>query len=284
MADLNGPERINEAALKELEKRLSKLEPQLVKSVISWLEKFRTTSGNIVRTQSNSDRVAAFQKAMIKFLQKSGYYEMVSLYVKNFDFISASEKAVHLELNGIKLDNKFVNVYRNLAVKKVIDDMTKTGLKKSLINPLRNELFIAVNQGSSLRDVITSISGQLATTEQRAGIVRKLSIQSSRDALLQYDGVVNEAVRKQFKMPYVFYVGSLVKDSRAQCERWVNYDKEGKIGVIAFEDLESEIMWAEDNGSGMIPNTTPENFCQNRGGFNCRHQAYPIRMPKKSAQ
>jgi len=282
--DLNAPERINEAALKELEKRLSKLEPQLVKSVISWLEKFRTTSGNIVRTQSNTDRVAAFQKAMIKFLQKSGYYEMVSLYVKNFDFISASEKAVHLELNGIKLDNKFVNVYRNLAVKKVIDDMTKTGLKKSLINPLRNELFIAVNQGSSLRDVITSISGQLETTEKRAGIVRKLSIQSSRDALLQYDGVVNEAVRKQFKMPYVFYVGSLVKDSRAQCERWVNYDKEGKIGVIAFEDLEDEIMWAEDNGSGMIPNTTPENFCQNRGGFNCRHQAYPIRMPKKSTQ
>jgi len=281
MADLNAPERINEKALKELEKRLAKLEPKLVKDVIAWLEKFRTTSGNIVRTKSNTDRVAAFQKAMIRFLQKSGYYEMVSLYVKNFDLISEADKAVHLELNGIKLDNKFVNVYRNLAVKKVIDDMTKTGLKKSLINPLRNELFIAVNQGSSLRDVITSISGQLATNEQRAGIVRKLSIQSSRDALLQYDGVVNEAVRKQFKMPYVFYVGSLVKDSRPQCERWVNYDKEGKIGVIAFADLEDEILWADDNGSGMIPATTPENFCQNRGGYNCRHQCYPIRMPKK---
>jgi hypothetical protein len=31
----------------------------------------------------------------------------------------------------------------------------------------------------------------------------------------------------------------------------------------------------------MIPNTTPENFCQNRGGFNCRHICYPIRRPKE---
>jgi len=27
----------------------------------------------------------------------------------------------------------------------------------------------------------------------------------------------------------------------------------------------------------MIPDTTPENFCQNRGGYNCRHIAYPVR-------
>lgn len=277
--DLNEPERINEAAIKALEKQLSKLEPKVVKDVISWVEKFRTTNGNIVRTQSNTDRVAAFQKAMIKFLQKSGYFEMVSLYVKNFDLISASEKAVHLELNNIKLDNKFVNIYRNLAVKKVIDDMTKTGLKQSIINPLKNELFIAVNQGSSLRDVIKSITGHLETTEKRAGIVRKLAIQSSRDALLQYDGVVNEAVRKQYNMPYIMYVGSLVKDSRQQCERWVNETKNGKLGIIAFADLEEEILWAETMGSGMIPNTTPENFCQNRGGYNCRHQCYGIRLP-----
>jgi hypothetical protein len=40
-------------------------------------------------------------------------------------------------------------------------------------------------------------------------------------------------------------------------------------------------MWADANGTGMIPNTTPENFCQNRGGFNCRHIAYPVRNPNK---
>ena len=54
-------------------------------------------------------------------------------------------------------------------------------------------------------------------------------------------------------------------------------NKNGKLGLLLFEDLEEEIAWAENNGTGMIPNTTPENFCQNRGGFNCRHIAYPVR-------
>jgi len=36
-----------------------------------------------------------------------------------------------------------------------------------------------------------------------------------------------------------------------------------------------------DNGTGFIPETTPENFCQNRGGYNCRHTCYPVRNPNK---
>ena len=103
-------------------------------------------------------------------------------------------------------------------------------------------------------------------------------MQASRDALLQYDGVVNEAVRKVYKMDALLYVGSIVKDSRAQCERWVRETKNGKLGLILFEDLQDEIDWADNNGTGMIPNTTPENFCQNRGGYNCRHIAYPVRL------
>jgi len=155
--------------------------------------------------------------------------------------------------------------------------MQGQGLTTTLINPLKQELLVAVNQGSSLTDVVTSIAGQLTTTEARQGVLKRISLQASRDALLQYDGVVNEAVRKVYKMDALLYVGSIVKDSRKQCEQWVNETKNGKLGLLLFEDLEDEISWAEDNGTGMIPNTTPENFCQNRGGFNCRHIAYPVR-------
>jgi hypothetical protein len=62
-----------------------------------------------------------------------------------------------------------------------------------------------------------------------------------------------------------------------QCEEWVNFEENGKKGLILFEQLEEQILFAENEGTGMIPNTTPENFCQNRGGYNCRHIAYPVR-------
>ena len=275
--DFNKPERINDKALEILQKRFDKVEPKFVKQVVDWVNKFRTTSGNLVRSKENLARLGSFKTAVNRFLEKAGYNVMVSGFLENFDEIGANTQLAQQELNGIDITKSFLNPFKRYAVNNVIAAMQGQGLNVNLINPLKNELLIAVNQGSSLTDVVTSIAGQLTTTEARQGVLKRISLQASRDALLQYDGVVNEAVRKSYKMDALLYVGSIVKDSRAQCERWVNETKNGKLGLILFEDLQDEINWADNNGTGMIPDTTPENFCQNRGGYNCRHIAYPVR-------
>jgi hypothetical protein len=275
--DFNKPERINDKALEILQKRFNKVEPKFVKQVVDWVNKFRTTSGNLVRSKENIARLSSFKTAVNRFLEKAGYNVMVSGFLENFDEIGANTQLAQQELNGLDITKSFLNPFKRYAVNNVIAAMQGQGLNVNLINPLKNELLIAVNQGSSLTDVVTSIAGQLTTSEARQGVLKRISLQASRDALLQYDGVVNEAVRKSYKMDALLYVGSIVKDSRAQCERWVSETKNGKLGLILFEDLQSEIDWADNNGTGMIPDTTPENFCQNRGGFNCRHIAYPVR-------
>ena len=275
--DFNKPERINDKALEILQKRFDKVEPRFVKQVVDWVNKFRTTSGNLVRSKENLARLSSFKTAVNRFLEKAGYNVMVSGFLENFDEIGANTQLAQQELNGIDITKSFLNPFKRYAVNNVIAAMQGQGLNVNLINPLKNELLIAVNQGSSLTDVVTSIAGQLTTSEARQGILKRISLQASRDALLQYDGIVNEAVRKSYKMDALLYVGSIVKDSRLQCEEWVNYDKNGKKGLILFEELEEQIRFAENEGTGMIPDTTPENFCQNRGGYNCRHIAYPVR-------
>jgi hypothetical protein len=281
MADLDKPYKITERVNGILEKTLNTVEPKFVKQVVEWVSKFQTSSGNLTRSKSNKDRIATFKTAIERHLQRAGYYDMISKFLVGFDEMSAAQTEIQQDLNAISLTKSFLNTFKRVAINQVITNMEKQGLLQSLINPLRNQLNIAVNQGSSLADTVQSIRGQLETTEKRQGILKKLSLQSTRDALGQYDGTVNEAVRKTYKLDAILYVGSLVKDSRAQCERWTQYMDNGKRGLILFEQLEQEIMWADANGTGMIPNTTPENFCQNRGGFNCRHVAYPVRNPNK---
>ena len=281
MADLDKPYKITERVNGILEKTLNTVEPKFVKQVVEWVGKFQTSSGNLTRSKSNKDRIATFKTAIERHLQRAGYYDMISQFLVGFDEMSAAQTEIQQDLNAISLTKSFLNSFKRVAINDVITNMEKQGLLTSLINPLRNQLNIAVNQGSSLADTVASIRGQLETTEKRQGILKKLSLQSTRDALGQYDGTVNEAVRKTYKLDAILYVGSLVKDSRAQCERWTQYMDNGKRGLILFEQLEQEIMWADANGTGMIPNTTPENFCQNRGGFNCRHVAYPVRNPNK---
>jgi len=281
MADLDKPYKITERVNGILEKTLNTVEPKFVKQVVEWVGKFQTSSGNITRSKSNKDRIATFKTAIERHLQRAGYYDMISKFLVGFDEMAVAQTEIQQDLNAISLTKSFLNSFKRVAINQVITNMEKQGLLTALINPLRNQLNIAVNQGSSLSDTVASIRGQLETTEKRQGILKKLSLQSTRDALGQYDGTVNEAVRKTYKLDAILYVGSLVKDSRAQCERWTQYMDNGKRGLILFEQLEQEIMWADANGTGMIPNTTPENFCQNRGGFNCRHVAYPVRNPNK---
>jgi hypothetical protein len=281
MADLNQPFKITEKANAYVEKTLGKVEPKFVQQVVDWINKFSTTNGRIIRTDANIARVGAFRTAVERFLKRAGYSEMVANYLTGFDAMANAQQEIHKDLNGIELKKSFINTFKTNAIQNVITAMEGQGLQQSLVNPLKQELFIAVNQGSSLTDVVQSISKQLTTTEQRQGVLKRIALQSSRDALGQYDGVVNEAVRNVYKLDALLYVGSLVKDSRPQCERWVNYMDNGKLGLILFDQLQDEIDWALTNGTGFIPETTPENFCQNRGGYNCRHTCYPVRNPNK---
>jgi len=64
----------------------------------------------------------------------------------------------------------------------------------------------------------------------------------------------------------------LIEDSRKQCVRWVGKE------ILLFSDLQSEIEWAFNNGTGMNKSTTPDTFAIYRGGYNCRHEAIPTKV------
>ena len=73
MADLNSTNRIIDKALTQLSKSINKVEPRFAKLIIEWVNKFNTSSGNIIRSKSNTQRLSGFQKAIERFAIRSGY-------------------------------------------------------------------------------------------------------------------------------------------------------------------------------------------------------------------
>lgn len=278
MADLKGAYKIINSALDELKKRVGIVEPRFNEFILEWVSKFDTSSGNIVKSKRNKDRLKKFQDAVERYLISSGYNKMVNEFLVNFDDLADNQRSVQKELNGIKITADFLNPYKRWGIQTTINNMQGQGLDIAIVQQLTDQMFASVYQGGSLRDLLKAMELQLQTTDERSGLVTKLVTQSGRDVLGQYNGKVNEAVRKTYKMDGILYVGSLVKDSRPQCERWVGPGEFGVNGLLAFENLPKEISWALDNGTGFIKDTTPETFCQNRGGYSCRHDAYPVRL------
>jgi len=277
MTNTNDKNKLIKKTLKAFRKSVSKSEPAFAKLIIEWVSKFKTTNGNISQSKYNRTRLAGFRKAVDRYLLRSGYDSAVTGFIEAYNPLSNEIRAVHKDLNNIKVTKEFVNRYKTFAISQTLDGLKRQGLNQSLVNPVRNQLFIAVANGASLEQTITSLSTQLISTPDKNGRLMSNSIQVSRDALGQYEGTVNEGIATQFGLDAYLYIGSLIDDSRPQCERWVNWDKHGKKGLILREELQEQLKWAENNGTGLIQGTEPDTFAINRGGYNCRHTAYPVR-------
>ena len=279
MADLNKAYKIINAALEQLKSKVGIIEPRFNDFIIDWVKKFDTSGGDLNRTEKNKDRLKTFRRAMERFLLESGYNSMVTNFVRNFDELEANQQAVQKSLSGLKITKDFLSPFTQWAIEKTISEMQGQGLSLALAGPLQDELFTSIYQGGSLQDLLKSLDGKLNSTDERSGLMNRLITQAGRDALGQYNGVVNGAIRIKYKMDGIFYTGSLVRDSRPQCQRWTQeIETNGQLGLIPFVDIQAEIDWAYNNGTGMIPGTTPDNFERYRGGYNCRHDAYPVRL------
>jgi hypothetical protein len=122
------------------------------------------------------------------------------------------------------------------------------------------------------------LTAYVVGTPELNGLYSRYVKQISRDALGQFDGQINAIIADEFGLDAFRYVGSIIDDSRAQCVRWV-----GKR-ILEKSEMQSEIAWANNNGTGMIPGTNPDNFLVFRGGYNCRHRAIPFKLTKSQRE
>jgi hypothetical protein len=240
------------------------------------------TRGSLAATAVNR-----FEKRLTDVIEGNlGYRSEIRKYMTNFDKMDKLNIQVHKKLN--KIDIKGViklatkqqrelvggtvsEVMKN--IKSFPKDMLGDGLRQQFTKPIKKVLYQNIMQGKSqtaakkaLHDYIIGDKGKIGQLERHSG-------QLARDTLSQYDGAVNDMVREEFDLNGFKYIGSLVRDSRPQCQRWV------KMREIPMSILPAEL--ANSANRGQIPGTTKDNFATYRGGYNCQHQAIAIRIDKK---
>lgn len=248
----------------------------ILRRVNGLLSKFDVVDGRLVANETNNMLLAKLRKDIRKIVKNSSYQTKIDAYLRNFDTITELTEDIMLEGNGISMSKVNVNPLKREAIDNVVKGLIEpAAIDAGFEKPIRQALFNAVVLGQGVQETKKLLSNLIAGTSTKNGQLQRYVGQISRDAINRYDGQVNALVAKEYGLNAYRYVGSLVKDSRAQCVRWV-----GKR-VLPIDTLESEIEWAHNNGSGMVDGTTPENFSIFRGGWNCRHAAIPFRQPTK---
>lgn len=251
---------------------IPKSQKEVYAAISKLLLDFPREGGKIKFDAETTKLINDATKEIYKALNKSGYDSRVKMYLKDFDKIKQATIIEQKAVNNLNVATRNLNNIQRSAIQQTTNILVGNGLDANLIQPVKDVLLRSATSGMTIAQAETQLREVILGDAERLGKLERYATQVSRDSISQYDGMMQSRIAKDYELDGVSYEGSLIKDSRPQCIRWA--DK----GELAVADLAEEIKWANNNGSGMIPNTTPDTFVIYRGGFNCRHFATAIRL------
>lgn len=268
----------NAIVIKRLEKKLTRsvtdIEEEIYKLVDRLMREFDIKDGEFVPQEKAGAVLAKLNREIRKILSKVNVKDEVLDFIDDFDQIDRNIKAVQEQLNGIEVPGRIFTDQKRWIIDNTVNSLLESNINLNFIAPVKQILYSRVTFGGSVVDAEKQLRQLIVGDSEKYGVLRRWMGQVARDAIYEYEGGINQQIKVQYELNAVRYVGGLVEDSRPQCVRWV---KEFG-GLLRDDQLEAEIRWAYRNGSGMKPDTTPENFAQKRGGYNCRHEAIPVRV------
>lgn len=271
-------ERLMGASEDNLLKTIEELEPDLLKELMRFFDNVDVSAGKIQNTPKAIKFLTSMEEKIYAALKKAGYPESVKTFVKSFDQIEANIIEVQGKMNGEIISASQIAPYKKLEVTNTISKLTEAGLAKDFVNPIRQALYRNILTGASITDTQKFLTDYVQSSSNADGKLMRYVKQVARDSVSQFDGTVQANIAQTVGLNGGRYVGSLIKDSRAQCMKWIKENN----GLWKNEDLKDEIEWAKNKGtykgrqcSGMIDETTVETFPIYRGGYQCRHRFIP---------
>ncbi len=257
-------------------KSLQEIQEEIFLLVDRLTRKFKSENGFYVPDSNTEELLATLNKEIQKIINRSKVNDEIAAFIDDFDLLDKNIAAVQSELNGIKVDKNIFTQQKIWAIDNTLDNLTTSNIDIRFVGPVKQLLYSRVAFGGSVVDAERQLRTLVLGKGNFPGVLERSIGQVARDTINQYQGTINQQIKVQYDLTDIRYVGPLVRDSRPQCIRWINEFK----GRLTDDQLKDEIQWAYNNGKGMIPDTVPQNFCQNRGGYNCIHEAIPVRAKK----
>lgn len=250
---------------------------KIISDLSAYLEKFELSDGAfVINSSKNAKLLTGVKSELAKAINSSKYPSSVSAIIRSLPEIERlSVEVISSYNNGFQVDIERLGVsqIRAIQVDAIVQNMTGTGLDFEVLQPIRDAINRNVFSGSTVTETKNYLRKFLEKSDKdKFNRMARYANVWAQDGILQYDGMIYDQFRTEYKPNFIRYIGSLIVDSRPQCVRWRTKYPKG----IPIDKLSSEITWGFNTGSGMNPATSSSTFCAYRGGYNCRHKAIPV--------
>ena len=245
--------------------------------------------------EANKQQLAQLDSIIKQALKDSGYSKATDQYFNSFNKIEQHNDDYYgSQKLSIKpaIDNSQIIPH---IKEQVLSSLRGNGANEGIIKPLENLMRQEIFLNKTYQETADLLKRQLV---DKPLLIRHVD-QVAFDALRQYNGAINDEVRKTYNLKHFFYIGSEIETTRPICDH-IRDNYKGAISIdqlkiildefcpngipsdvsITYETVNGVKRTAK-KGAGMYDGTTVENFCQNCGGNRCRHEVKWVRNPKQ---
>lgn len=236
---------------------------------------FQIENGAFLRGQSYNQKLAVVQREIYRILGET-YTPALRKYLSIYPNIEDTSVTLQKAYNGLEVGRGILKPAKE-SIYAQAEYYLSEALADAYVQPVKYLILQQVTNGSTIKQMEsllknwndgTLTAGKLATGRPTPALQRYASVIAT-DAVHQYSGTLNDIIANEYGLKKFIYVGGIIKDSRPFCRHLIGLQR--KINIEEIPKL------LEQYPDGTIPGTTRKNFLINRGGYNCRHVAMPVK-------
>jgi hypothetical protein len=279
MKELKEILKVIDSAPGDFEARIPAVEKSIFRGVSLLLKDLKVSeNGKIEADIENLKLINAIKAKLGKIVVSKQYADIVNKFVSNIPSISNLQTSTA----GVPAaSKKMMSAVAKIRIDNTLESLIGAGYKQEVVSKLYDTLLTNVTSGGSYADMIEQLENQLITTEKKPGMLSKYAKTYVVDALGQFAGQGNKMIADALKSEWFQYVGSNLTTTREFCEhmtkkRYVHISEFPAILAGEIDGHQCKIYEATGLPYGMKEGTDKDNFIENRGGWNCGHQLYPV--------
>jgi hypothetical protein len=265
---------------------LGDVQKNLADVIVEKLSKFERRGGALAAgSATNTQMLATFENNIKTALKRTNYRDLIKGYLSNFDEIAKLSQQTAQAVAGRTVQASTVNALKRIEIERIALQLVEPqGIQSNIVDPIKRILFKSVTTGTDYASATAEIETFVNGVQGQNGFMQRYTTQLARDSVNRYAGTINNVIKAEFELDGFVYVGSLIETSREVCNELVRGDGKfqdlQKDGAYRIADLPIIVSRMLGEG-GVNPALTVDNFFELRGGYNCRHEAIPIKLTER---
>lgn len=260
------------------------VQAEISKMIQAQIQKFETKDGRFIASQDFQRRMLDIDGKFEKILSGKLYTHAIKDYLSSYSTIEETTINLHRDYNDLMVAVSKISPARKVAFEQAKSALYESGIRSEYKQPVNHMLMVQVTTGGSISDMETLLSrwtdgdlskGSISPTGKPIPNLKQYAGQLASDASYGYAGTIQNIIQDEYGLDGINYVGDVIRDSRPLCVYLVNLKRN-----VSLEEL-SALLKRQELKPGRIPGTTVKNFCTYRGGYRCRHMAFPIRLEQR---